>query len=171
MKIVVISDTHGRRARISEVLSRQGRYDLCIFLGDGLRDFCIDESERLCAVRGNCDAFSSFCEMRDVPSERAIDADGFKVLMMHGHEWGVKSSHTRAAAHAASMGADVLLYGHTHVPEEKYYPEGSELCGVVLQKPLYVFNPGSLGVPRDGNATFGVIEIKNGQILMSHGSL
>ncbi len=89
--------------------------------------------------------------------------------MMHGHEHGVKSGIERAAAYAAQRGADVLLFGHTHEPMEKYFPVGTRLGEVTLEKPLYVFNPGSLGLPREGCATFGVIEIRRGQLLLSHG--
>ncbi len=167
MKLIVISDTHGRAHRIEEVLSRHNGYDMLLFLGDGLRDLYGKEYLGAVCVRGNCDTFLPCGEA--VYAERMLDADGVKILMMHGHEWGVKSSHARAAAHAARLEADVLLYGHTHTAEEKYYPEGSELCGCVLEKPLYVFNPGSLGKPNGADASFGVIEIKKGQILLSHG--
>lgn len=170
MKLLVISDTHGRGSRIGQVLSLHPRYDMLLFLGDGLRD--VDSNiGGVVAVRGNCDSFSLFGDSRSVATERMIDADGVKILMMHGHEKGVKSGIERAAAYAAERGADVLAYGHTHIPEEKYYPAGTELCGKVLEKPLYVFNPGSLGEPRGAKPSFGVIEIKKGQILLSHGYL
>ncbi len=171
MKLIVISDTHGRRSRIDDVLALHARYDWLLFLGDGLRDLGEGAYGGLAAVRGNCDVFSLFGGISTVPTERVIDADGIKILMMHGHEKGVKSGTERAAAYAAERGADVLLYGHTHVSDERYFPTGTELCGMAIKKPLYVFNPGSLGEPRDGKPSFGVIEIKNRQILLSHGFL
>ncbi len=167
MKIIVISDTHGRSERIDAVIKRHRSYDMLLFLGDGLKDFFGKEHLGAITVRGNCDSF--FASSQAVPTERLVYADGFKILMMHGHEFGVKASFERAAAHAVKEGADVLLYGHTHIPIERYYPAGSEFCGVRAEKPLYVFNPGSLGQPREREATFGVIEIKKGQILLSHG--
>ncbi len=171
MRLLVISDTHGKTRRVDEVVSRCAGFDMLLFLGDGLKDFCGREHLGVFSVSGNCDGFFLGSMRASAPEERMIDAEGVKLLMMHGHRWGVKSSHTAAAAHAANMGADVLLFGHTHEPIEKYYPAGSELGGVVLIKPLYVFNPGSLGQPREGEPSFGVIEIKRGQILLSHGAV
>ncbi len=171
MRIVVISDTHGKSSRIDEVMARQNGYDMLLFLGDGLRDFFGKEHFGAICVRGNCDSFFAEGLGACVPAERMLDADGFKILMMHGHEWGVKASYERAAAHAVSMGADALLFGHTHKAMEKYYPAGSEFCGTASEKPLYIFNPGSLGCSREGKPTFGTIEIKNGQLLLSIGEL
>jgi putative phosphoesterase len=170
MKLVVISDTHGRKHRVREVLERHRDYEAVLFLGDGLGDI---ESESLCglaAVRGNCDAFSALWN-GGVANERMLCFGSFKVLMMHGHLYGVKSGIDRAVAYAASRDADILLYGHTHIRQEKYYPQGSEVGGIVLKKPMWVFNPGSLGQPTDGVPSYGIIEIRNGSVLFSHGSV
>lgn len=164
MKIIVISDTHGRRDRVAEVLSRHARYDALLFLGDGLRDLDTSELCGLAAVRGNCDLFSA-----DALTERVLTLDGVKILMTHGHTYSVKSGTERLAAHAASLGADVALFGHTHIATEKYISDGTELCGTRLEKPLYLFNPGSLGEPRGALPSFGVIEIRRGKVLLSHG--
>ena len=156
MKLIVISDTHGRRGRIKDVLS--------------LRDLDGEALSGLAAVRGNCDGFSLFSPQGTV-TERMLCFDEFRILMMHGHEHNVKSGTDRAIAHAAAKGADILLYGHTHVREEKYYPEGTLIGGVTLERPLWVFNPGSLGQPSDGISSYGIIEIRNGSVLFSHGTV
>lgn len=171
MKILVLSDTHGKGYRIAEVLERNRDYDALLFLGDGLRDFGGDIYMGFAAVKGNCDGFSFLGESSNVPAERVITLDGYSFLMMHGHTMSVKSGTERAVAYAHERGADVLLYGHTHIADERYYPIGSELCGTVTNRPMYSFNPGSLGEPRGGEPSFGVIEIRNGQILFSHGRL
>ncbi len=130
MRLLLLSDTHGRRARVGEVLTRAKGYDALLFLGDGLRDF--DENTLgLVCVRGNCDTFTLGA---DAPTERMFYADGKKLLLMHGHEWGVKSGIERALAHAYTLGADALLFGHTHTPLQRYFPVGSELCGVVSRR-------------------------------------
>ncbi len=167
MRLVVLSDTHGRKERVKEVLGRTRGYDALLFLGDGLRDFDCCESGLVC-VRGNCDAFVFGS---DAPTERMFYADGVKFLMMHGHEWNVKSSVERAVAHTYNLGADALLFGHTHMPMQMYYPVGSELCGTLTERPIYAFNPGALGAPRAQDASFGSIEVRNGQILFSHGKI
>lgn len=170
MKMIVISDTHGRSYRIDEVLKRNADCDAVLFLGDGLRDFQSDRIRGFRAVRGNCDGYS-FLTNEDTPTELMLTLDGFKILMMHGHTKNVKSGIMTALAYAYSKGADVLLYGHTHVPDERYYPVGSELGGITIERPMYAFNPGSLGEAGWGEPTFGVIQTKNGQILFSHGKL
>lgn len=173
MTILVISDTHGRKNRISDVLLLHKKYDALLFLGDGLRDFEYIQDD-LCgfaAVKGNCDGFSFFSAEESAPTERMLCLDGVKILMMHGHSHSVKSGTDRAAAYALARGADVLLYGHTHIAENTYYPIGSNIGGAVTERPLYVFNPGSLGEPRYGAPSYGVLEIRNGSVLLSHGNI
>ena len=142
MDIVIASDTHGRVERLAEVL-RRTRADVLLFLGDGLRDLAVvDEGVTVRAVRGNCDWFS----MADAPDLRLEIFGGVRILMMHGHRYGVKGGLDAALAVAVENGADVLLYGHTHVPFEKTFPVGMPLSsGCTLQKPLLVVCPGSLG--------------------------
>ncbi len=166
MKLIVISDTHGRRDRIAEVLSRHTRYDALLFLGDGLNDF--DDACGFVGVRGNCD-FQTACG--EYPYERTLIFDGVKIFITHGHKYSVKSGTEVLAAHAAALGADIALYGHTHIAREQYFSDGSTVGGELLKKPIYVFNPGSLGEPRGAEPSFGVIEIRRGQALLSHGYL
>ena len=170
MKIVVISDSHGRPDRIEEVLRRNRSYDALLFLGDGLRDFYSLESEPCCFryVSGNCDglSFSS-----DTPTELMLRLDGVSIFMTHGHGYSVKSGRESLMARGISLGADVILYGHTHVREERYIPEGTTVRGVTAEKGTYLFNPGSLGSPVGSEPSFGVIEIRNGQVLLSHGEI
>ncbi len=174
MKLIVVSDIHGRYERLSALLDMHRDADALIFLGDGLRDlgradvYSIGIS--VISVRGNCDGYSFFGE-QGTPEELCQSFEGFRFLIMHGHTKGVKSSLEPAIAAAAARDADVLLYGHTHAAEERYLPEGSEHALGVLTKPLRIFNPGSLGASGDGRAHFGLIEIRNGGILMSHGTL
>ena len=53
---------------------------------------------------------------------------------------------------ARENGCRVALYGHTH-KGETHYDEG-----------IYVMNPGSPSAPRDGRASYGVIDITEGGI-------
>lgn len=165
MKILVISDSHGRSDRFREVIKMHADADEILFLGDGVRDaFCA--CERAICVRGNCDALSLFGA--DAPSERLLCLGEFKILMMHGHEKYVKSGLDRALSYAYARGADILLFGHTHLPLERYYPAGSEVGDGNISRPIYAFNPGSLYEPR---GSFGLIEIRNGSVLFSHGTV
>ena len=145
-----------------------------IFLGDGLSDLVRADAYSypftVFAVRGNCDV-QSFLLRNDAPTEMVLNFEGFKFFVLHGQTRGVKSGIDNALLAAKSKGADVLLYGHTHVAEEKYIPEGTIIANVVPVGPMYVLNPGSLGSSGDGKAHFGLIEIRNGQILTSLGTI
>ena len=162
MKILVVSDSHGRYDRFKTLMSMHADADEILFLGDGARDTFVLGGRAIC-VRGNCDSFLA----QDLPSERMLWLGDFKILMMHGHEKLVKSGIDRALCYAHARGADILLFGHTHVCFEKYYPEGTIIGDTVLDRPMYAFNPGSLG----DRGSFGLIEIKNGSVLFSHGTV
>ena len=162
MKILVVSDSHGRYDRFRTLMSMHADADEILFLGDGARDTFV-LGERAICVRGNCDSLLSWY----VPSERMLCLGNFRILMMHGHEQLVKSGIDRALAYAHGKGADILLFGHTHVCFEKYYPDGVSVGDIMLEHPMYAFNPGSIGY----NGSFGLIEIKNGSVLFSHGTV
>ena len=162
MKILVVSDSHGRYDRLMTLASMHADADEILFLGDGARDTFALLGRAIC-VRGNCDVFS----FDDNPSERMLCFGDFKILMMHGHEQLVKSGIDRALSYAYSKGADILLFGHTHKRCEKSYPAGSVVGETVLERPMYAFNPGSVG----DAGSFGLIEIKNGSVLFSHGTV
>ena len=166
MKLIVVSDSHGReRGRIEEIIAMHPTYDSLVFLGDGLSDLDYIDTygHGLLAVRGNCDGFSVSEGIKD---ELFICLSEYNILMMHGHTFSVKYGLDRAMSYALERGADILLYGHTHTPFERYIPEGTLIGQSVSERPLRVFNPGSIG-----EGSFGIIEIKNGSVLMSHGTL
>ena len=174
MKLIVVSDTHGRYERLSRLMQMHRDADALIFLGDGIAD--LERADAYSypfstfAVRGNCD-FWNFNTGRDIPLEMTLGFEKYKFLIFHGHSRSAKSGDAAIVAAATSQGADVVLFGHTHEARESYYPEGEKLFGTTLEKPLYLFNPGSLGASYDGQAHFGLIEIKNGGILTSLGTL
>lgn len=166
MTILVFSDLHGLTYNFTDVLDRQkGKADWVFFLGDGLnalsavqpmyrRDF------QFLSVSGNCDAFYLDPDKPDPTDFK--DLCGFRFMLTHGHEYYVKQSTGALIEIAKKRGADVLLYGHTHVPENRYIPADGE-----NDKPLYVMNPGSISKPEDGHPTYGVIDIVKGQISLN----
>lgn len=171
MRLLIVSDSHGRYERLSELLDSQHGIDALIFLGDGLADLeradAYSRGLGVFAVKGNCDSFS--LRVREIaPEESVINLDGYRFLLMHGHTRGVKYGLTNAIYAAREREADILLFGHTHECLEKYIPEGEEYS---LEKPLRIFNPGSLGASGDGYGYFGLIEIRKNGILMSHGRI
>ena len=168
MEYLVLSDSHGRADRIDLVLERQLRApDAILFLGDGLHDLRVLEYQDLCVrcVRGNCDFTAAF-EGLGVPEHALLEVGAYRILMMHGHTHGVKGGMERACAFAAQMGADVLLYGHTHRAHQQWLEAGEQFGTQVLQKPLLVCNPGSLL-----EGSFGTLHVGNDGMLFGFGKL
>ncbi len=146
MKILVISDSHGRASLFDEVVFKEKEgLDYLFFLGDGEDDFLEVRGRypalRFAAVRGNCDMFSSL-NLSD-----ALEVGGKKFFYSHGHAFGVKGTEEGILSRALSVSADAVLYGHTHCPIMK------------TDKDLFVMNPGAL---KDGR--YGIITIENGEI-------
>ena len=177
-ELLVISDSHGRPDAIRAVLSEwKTRPYALLFLGDGLRDMTLIQNDEkyenltVYAVSGNCDRSLFF--PADEPEVRMVQLGEVRVLMMHGDTFDVKWGLSEAIAYAVKKQADVLLYGHTHVPYERLLPAGERLRdGTVLEKPLLVANPGSLGAPRGSDEpSFGVLTVRGNSVLFSHGTL
>ena len=169
MTVLILSDTHRSRDRLKKVLELHRDSDAIIHLGDGYGDFSeLDVGEApLYRVRGNCDEeCDSFGALSD---ECVAEIGGVRIMMIHGHRHGVKFGLAKAASDAAARGADILLYGHTHIPRQVYLAAGERVGVHELKKPLWIFNPGSLGSPREGKPSFGVLTVRDGQILLSHG--
>ena len=167
MELLVVSDSHGCVENIQSALGRQLKTpDAVLFLGDGARDldrlFLCDTP--LWAVRGNCDwASSDFADR----TERLLYLEGHTILLCHGHEWGVKGGLGALIAHAAEVGADVVLFGHTHTPTLQTIAAGEQVGKTTLSRPMYLFNPGSIGY----EGSFGTLTVKGESVLFGHGKL
>lgn len=169
MEYLIFSDSHGNAANMKLALSRQLHApDGIFFLGDGLRDTDVltdteGKQSFLYRVAGNCDWFSSAY----VPSEGLTALGGHIVLFTHGHTFFVKEGTSTLLAHAASRGADIVLFGHTHKPLEETIPAGTRVGESVLARPMHLFNPGSIGY----NGSFGVLTLLGDTVLLSHGKI
>lgn len=149
MRILVVSDTHRNIDSVSKVIEDQ-KVDLILHLGDNVEDgeniskiFGIETI----IVRGNGD-FTS-----DYPFDRLVDIAGKRIFMTHGHRYSVRHGHMSLYYKALESGADIVLYGHTHIPVN------------LREKDLIIMNPGSPSLPRqmEKTKTIGIIEI-NGDI-------
>lgn len=169
--LLILSDSHGRSDRVAEAI-RRVKPDGILFAGDGLRDFTyVDLPCPLWAVRGNCDWLTSPLIIggaaTEPETEEIINLGGIRILLLHGHTCGVKSGLGTAVSRAVSREADLLIFGHTHIPLElRLTPDRSDALAV--PRPLTLFNPGSLG---DRDASFGTLTIRDGQMLLGHGEL
>ncbi len=112
MRILVFSDSHGRVQPILDAVDRY-RPDGVFHLGDVVRDGAKAQETYpkipFYRVAGNCD-----WSYTGLPLEDVVRLEGKTILYMHGHTQSVKSSPTLAVRAAQSLGADLLLFGHTH---------------------------------------------------------
>ena len=165
MRFIIFSDSHGFDFKMRKAIEANlgAGLDGMIFLGDGLagaKQTAADFGLTLYAVAGNCDAGVDVTKSETY--ERMLEFDGIKVLILHGHRNFVKNDLMYAETYARKKGADVLLYGHTHIRDDRYVNEG---------RGLYVFNPGSITLPKDDFMSFGLMELRDGQIMLSHGKI
>ena len=147
MKILVLSDSHGTMCSMENAVERE-RPDYIFHLGDYERDARklaeFYPEIPLLSVPGNCD--------RPLPgTELALvrEFGGVRILMTHGHAYGVKSGLLRMELAAREAGVQVALFGHTH------RAVCEELNG------LWLMNPGaSSGLRR----SCGIVEIEGGKV-------
>jgi putative phosphoesterase len=133
MRLLLIADTHvPKRARElpGQVWREVERADVVVHAGDWvdvrLLDEVISRSHRLVGVVGNNDG----PELRArLPEVAAVELDGVRLAVVH--ETGqAKGREIRCAA--AFPDADVLVFGHSHIPWDS-----------VAESGLRLLNPGS----------------------------
>ncbi|MBQ8348800.1 MAG: metallophosphoesterase [Ruminococcus sp.] len=156
MQIIVMSDSHGNYSALEKVILNHTEADWIIHLGDGEREldnFCSAHpviAPKIVRVAGNCDYFSI------QPDQFILPALDHKIFAAHGHKYGVNFSLENLKKTAQAQSCDIILYGHTHVRCNKF------------EDGLYIMNPGSASIPRDGNKpSFGLIDISEKGILMN----
>lgn len=155
MNIGIISDIHGDYAALESVLERLDNFHqvsqiLCAgdLVGRGPEPERVVQLIRergIPTVRGNHDEWSyglslnNKLYLRSLPLDWRGEFEGTTVYMCHGKPgnnlWGLYRDHisdTLLNMMLASLGADVLITGHTHMP---LYARVREGC---------VINPGSL---------------------------
>ena len=154
MRILVISDSHGRTSKIEQAIESQSEAKHIFFLGDCVRDIedypFIYPDRTFHIVSGNCD-FGSLCK-----SEDSVVLGGKKILFTHGHHLSVKGGIARLRQTAKQQGADIVLFGHTHIAT-KEYADG-----------IHFVNPGSLSSAREGRCSYAVIDIESNGIMPIH---
>ena len=148
MKILIISDTHGKHDNLSRVLEQESPADLLIHLGDaeGYEDYIAKQAGcPLEIVAGNNDFFS------DLPREKELQIGKYKVLITHGHYYYVNTGIEEIARMAQGRDFDIVIFGHTHRPL------------IDIRKDIIVMNPGSLSYPRQEGRRPSYIVMKTDQ--------
>lgn len=172
MKLIIASDIHGAAdwcARLMSAIEAENP-DRVVLLGDLLyhgprNDLPADYAPKrviemlngiadcVIAVRGNCEAevdqmVLGFPCMADHNILVDPDAGGKTLFFTHGHVYG-PGLHNSVDNWPALPANSAFVYGHTH---KKVLQEVEGHEGVC------VFNPGSVGIPKDGTHSFGIYE-------------
>lgn len=152
MRVMIISDTHGRHEAFDKALEQAGDIDMLLHLGD------VEGGEEyieavagcpVCMVAGNNDFFSF------LKKEREFTLAGKKIFMTHGHNYYVSVGTEEIRRVGLARGADIVMFGHTHRP---YFEQDDKIT---------ILNPGSLSYPRQPGrqGSYMIMEIKSdGQV-------
>lgn len=149
MRILVLSDSHGDLTFLKKKVKKLGELDRVLHLGDYAED---GEKVReitglpVDVVRGNNDFFGNY------DNDKVIHVGEVKIFMTHGHKYGVYMGTDRLYYKGIEVGADLVLYGHTHFYD--YEKIGD----------LTILNPGSISLPRDGRPSMVLLKIEGKKI-------
>ena len=147
MKLLILSDSHGNVRTMAEAVERTAPR-MILHLGDcwqdaeQLRDLYPDIP--LVQVPGNCDF------RPQEPTEQLLCLENKRILLCHGHTYGVKQSLLSAGYAAEEQDLDLFLFGHTHKPL------------VDMRGKTLFLNPGSIG--DWARPFYGVVTLENGRL-------
>lgn len=156
-RVLLVSDTHGNvDGLVQAVENCKGQYDMVVHCGDS--EMSLSYLQKIVGdvpihiVQGNCDS------EYDAYKNDVFEIEGHVCFLVHGHRqrvhWGVEELLEKAEEY----GADVVFYGHTHVPDYQ----------VDWDLGITVLNPGSLTFPRqdDRMRTYMTVEFReDGEII------
>lgn len=149
MKLLLVSDTHGREETLEQALELEKPDFLC-HMGD------VEGAEAyirriaacpLAMVSGNNDFRT------DLNPEVLFELEGFRIFMTHGHYYYLYGGTEQLKATGRQKGADIILYGHTHRP------------ALEIDQDLITANPGSLTYPRQEKhrPSYMILWLKKGE--------
>lgn len=149
MKIGMVSDSHGSYSHIDLMLAHKeaGDVELWLFAGDIAMDadyLAMVTDKEVIKVAGNNDWPGGH-----LPDYETVDIAGHTILLTHGHLFGVNFGLNNLQQAALDVGADIAVYGHTHVAVEEIIED------------VLILNPGSISRPRDAaNGSFMVMDLE-----------
>lgn len=146
MKVLIISDSHGRHENVDKVLRKEKHLDMLIHLGDIEGDEDYIQASAGCplyAVRGNNDFFSN------LDYEMTIAVGKYDVFITHGHMYYASLGIEELLKEGRARNKDVVMFGHTHVPMLQQYED------------ITILNPGSISYPRQEGRipTYAIMEL------------
>ena len=136
MKILAISDTHGKLNKVRDIWPKLTDIDMILHAGDFIADTEKLQAELgvpVIGVKGNCDGGYSSSDFRVSPVECG------NILLTHGHMENVSYQLNGLMYKAMENDCSAVVFGHTHKAMT------DESNGIRF------INPGSLTQPRDGS--------------------
>jgi putative phosphoesterase len=153
MEAIVLSDSHlkaGFAAIGQQVLHAVQEADVVLHAGDITSRQALAELERLAetyAVLGNNDLDL----VGVLPERRLVELEGVHIALVH--DSGAKKGR-EARLHRQFPDADVVIFGHSHIPVDEFTAQGQLL-----------FNPGSATQRRSQpHRTFGRLRLSGGRV-------
>lgn len=163
MKIGVMSDTHGSLDYFEKAVKTLSDCDVLLHGGDilyhGPRNDLpngynpkgvveiLNNLDNILITKGNCESdVDQMVLNHPIQGPYVLSQFGeIRILLTHGYI----DSKEETIRKAKSMGADILILGHTHVKE------------LFVDESLIVLNPGSTSIPKDGTHSVATIDIIN----------
>ncbi|WP_286316993.1 metallophosphoesterase [Romboutsia ilealis] len=133
MKIGILSDTHMIKECIDKAIPYLKNCGLIIHAGDNFSDSKYIHNITkvgVMAVKGNCD-------FDNVEDELIFDIEDKVIFLCHGDKYNVKYGLNEIEIKAKSINADIVIFGHTHIPL-KFEKDN-----------ILYLNPGSISLPRE----------------------
>jgi putative phosphoesterase len=147
VRIGLVSDSHRALGALARAVERMGNVDAILHAGDETRDAAAMSQwvkVPVWSVAGNWDRIGP-----GTPAVRVLDDFGPRLLLTHGHQYGVKQGMDGLIQLAQQHAAVVAVYGHTH----RHHAE--------VKNGVLVVNPGSCADPRGHqDPTCGFLDIK-----------
>lgn len=155
MRVAVISDSHGNTRtleRLATLLHGKG-ITMVLHLGDDYRDLAFLSSRGL-EVIGVPGVFCPEYADARIPNRRLVELAGVKLFLTHTDS---RHRHDRPGdpdPQEAAWEADLILYGHTHVPALEERESG------------WWLNPGHLKGPMDRGqpATYALLTLNGREV-------
>ena len=145
MKIVVVSDNHGRMECLREIPQLHRDADAFIHCGDS--ELPAAALQGYVSVRGNNDfAF-------ELPDMKVLELQGQRIMIVHGHRHLYMGQPDMLISKARRQGCGLVFYGHTHV------------FSWIRADGIHLINPGSLSHNRDGSdPSYAVVTLEGNDV-------
>ena len=134
VRIGITGDTHGNKQALRIILKQLPPVDYWFHTGDYSQDgrFLVEETHLpLLSVCGNTDP-----DIERANIDEFITLENKRIWLTHGHRYLKGYKVEELAWWAKKLEADIVVFGHTHIPLVKWFGD------------ILVINPGSPSLPR-----------------------